>query len=146
MAEWNGWLQSRFRAYIWKQWKKPQSKYHNLLKLGIPEKNAWMTAMSKRGHWFVVSTTSMGRAISKEKLASAGYPDLSLAYESIHSDCIGRAVYQTVRTMRLEDGGLSPPPTQSAGDIQKAVAPFDDKSANRHSCGLGRFAFQQIGE
>lgn len=100
MAEWNGWLRRRFRAYIWKQWKKPRTKYRNLLKLGIPEKYAWMTAMSRRGNWFVAGTTSMGRAISNERLASAGYLDLSLAYESIHSACIGRAVYRTVRTVR----------------------------------------------
>lgn len=100
MAEWNGWLRRRFRMYIWKQWKKPKTKYRNLLKLGIPEKYAWMTAMSRRGYWFVAGTTSVGRAISNERLVSAGYLDLSLAYESIQSDCIGRAVYRTVRTVR----------------------------------------------
>ena len=100
MTEWNGWLRRRFRMYIWKQWKKPRTKYRNLLKLGIPKYYAWMTAMSRRGYWFVAGTTSVGRAISNERLASAGYLDLSQAYESIRSDCIGRAVYRTVRTVR----------------------------------------------
>ena len=100
MTEWNGWLRRRFRMYIWKQWKKPRTKYRNLLKLGIPEYYARMTAMSRRGYWFVAGTTSVGRAISNERLASAGYLDLSQAYESIRSDCIGRAVYRTVRTVR----------------------------------------------
>jgi hypothetical protein len=40
------------------------------------------------------------RAISNERLVSAGFFDLSLAYESIQSDCVGRAVYRTVRTVR----------------------------------------------
>ena len=100
MAEWNSWLRRRFRMYIWKQWKKPKTKLRNLLKLGIPNYYARMTAMSRRGYWFVAGTTSVGRAISNERLASAGYLDLSLAYESIQSDCIGRAVYRTVRTVR----------------------------------------------
>lgn len=100
MAEWNGWLRRRIRMYIWKQWKKPKTKLRNLLKLGIPGKYAWMTANSRRGYWFVVGTTSVGRAISNERLASAGFYDLSLAYESIQPDCIGRAVYRTVRTVR----------------------------------------------
>ena len=100
MAEWNGWLRRRIRMYIWKQWKKPNTKFRNLLKLGIPEKYAFMTAYSRRGYWFVAGTTSVGRAISNERLASAGFFDLSLAYESIQSDCIGRAVYRTVRTVR----------------------------------------------
>ena len=100
MAEWNGWLRRRIRMYIWKQWKKPNTKFRNLLKLGIPEKYAFMTAYSRRGYWFVAGTTSVGRAISNERLASAGFFDLSLAYESIQSDCVGRAVYRTVRTVR----------------------------------------------
>ena len=100
MEEWNSWLRRRFRMYIWKQWKKPKTKLRNLLKLGIPEKYAYMTAYSRRGYWFTAGTTSVGRAISNERLVSAGYLDLSLAYESIQSDCIGRAVYRTVRTVR----------------------------------------------
>ena len=100
MEEWNSWLRRRFRMYIWKQWKNPKTKLRNLLKLGIPEKYAYMTAYSRRGYWFTAGTTSVGRAISNERLVSAGYLDLSLAYESIQSDCIGRAVYRTVRTVR----------------------------------------------
>ena len=100
MAEWNGWLRRRIRMYIWKQWKKPRTKYRNLLKLGIPEKYAWMAAMSRRGYWFTVETGAVKRAISNIRLARAGFFDLSLAYESIQSACVGRAVYRTVRTVR----------------------------------------------
>jgi group II intron reverse transcriptase/maturase len=100
LAEWNGWLRRRIRMYIWKQWKKPRTKYRNLLKLGIPEKYAWMAAMSRRGYWFTVKTGAVERAISNERLARAGFFDLSLAYESIQSVCVGRAVYRTVRTVR----------------------------------------------
>lgn len=100
LAEWNGWLRRRIRMYIWKQWKKPRTRYCNLLKLGIPEKYAWMAAMSRRGYWFTVKTGAVERAISNERLARAGFFDLSLAYESIQSACVGRAVYRTVRTVR----------------------------------------------
>ena len=100
LAEWNGWLRRRIRMYIWKQWKKPRTKYRNLLKLGIPEKYAWMAAMSRRGCWFTVEIGAVKRAISNERLARAGFFDLSLAYESIQSACVGRAVYRTVRTVR----------------------------------------------
>lgn len=100
LAEWNGWLRRRIRMYIWKQWKKPRTKYRNLLKLGIPKKYAWMAAMSRRGYWFTVETGAVKRAISNERLAHAGFFDLSLAYESIQLACVGRAVYRTVRTVR----------------------------------------------
>jgi group II intron reverse transcriptase/maturase len=100
MAEWNGWLRRRIRMYIWKQWKKPITKFRNLMKLGIPNTYAWMAANSRRGYWFTVGTGAVERAITNERLVSAGFFDLSLAYESIQSDCIGRAVYRTVRTVR----------------------------------------------
>ena len=90
---------SEIEEYIWKQWKKTRTKYRNLLKLGIPEKYAWMAAMSRRGCWFTVETGAVKRAISNERLARAGFFDLSLAYESIQSACVGRAVYRTVRTV-----------------------------------------------
>ena len=100
LKEWDGWLRRRMRAYIWKQWKKPRTKYRNLLKLGIPKKYAEWTANCRRGYWFVAGTTSVSRAISNERLVRAGYFDLSEAYESIKTACVERAVYRTVRTVR----------------------------------------------
>lgn len=100
LKEWDGWLRRRLRMYIWKQWKKPKTKLRNLLKLGIPEKYARMAAGSRRGYWFVVETGAVKRAITNERLARAGYFDLSGAYESIKTACVERAVYRTVRTVR----------------------------------------------
>ena len=100
MHEWDSWLRRRLRMYIWKQWKNPRTRFNNLLKLGIPEKYAWMTAMSRRGCWFVAGTTSVGRAISNERLVKAGYCELTSAYESIKVACVERAVYRTVCTVR----------------------------------------------
>ncbi len=100
LKEWDGWLRRRLRAYIWKQWKKPITKYRNLLKLGIPKKYAEWTARSRRKYWFVAGSTSVMRAISNERLVRAGYFDLSEAYESSKTACVERAVYRTVRTVR----------------------------------------------
>ena len=100
MSEWDEWLRHRIRAYIWKQWKKPKTKLRNLKRLGIPEKYARMAANSRRGYWFTAETGAVKRAITNERLTRAGYFELSPAYESIQSACIGRAVYRTVRTVR----------------------------------------------
>ena len=85
MKEWDGWLRRRFRMYIWKQWKKPRTKYRNLLKLGMPEKYAWMAAMSRKGYWFMSGVSTVERAISNERLVRAGYYSILEAYESVHS-------------------------------------------------------------
>ena len=97
MEEWNGWLRRRFRQYIWKQWKKPRTKYRSLVKLGIPDCFARMAANSRKAYWFMAGTMTVERAITNERLIRAGYYDLSEAYERIQSACIGRAVYRTVR-------------------------------------------------
>ena len=80
--------------------RNPEPSTAILLKFGIPEKYALMAAMSRRGYWFTVETGAVKRAISNERLARAGFFDLSLAYESIQPACVGRAVYRTVRTVR----------------------------------------------
>lgn len=100
MREWDEWLRHRIRAYIWKQWKKPKTKLKNLMKLGVPEYYAYMAANSHRGYWFTVNTGAVTRGITNERLTRAGFFELSPAYESIQTACIGRAVYRTVRTVR----------------------------------------------
>lgn len=100
MREWDEWLRHRIRAYIWKQWKKPKTKLKNLMKLGVPEYYAHMAANSHRGYWFTANTGAVTRGITNERLTRAGFFELSPAYESIQSACIGRAVYRTVRTVR----------------------------------------------
>lgn len=100
MREWDEWLRHRIRANIWKQWKKPKTKRKNLMKLGVPEYYAHMAANSHRGYWFTVNTGAVTRGITNERLTRVGFFELSPAYESIQSACIGRAVYRTVRTVR----------------------------------------------
>ena len=100
MKSWDEWLRRRFRMYIWKQWKKPKTKLKNLMKLGVPEYYAHMAANSRRGYWFTANTGAVTRGITNERLTRAGFFELSPAYESIQTTCIGRAVYRTVRTVR----------------------------------------------
>ncbi len=82
--ELNGWLYRRIRMCIWKQWKKPRTKKRNLIQLGIPEYYAHMAANSRKGYWRTVNTTTVKRALSKERLIRAGFYDLALAYQSVH--------------------------------------------------------------
>ena len=82
--ELNGWLYRRIRMCIWKQWKKPRTKRRNLIRLGIPEYYAHMAANSRKGYWRTVNTTTVKRALSKERLIRAGFYDLALAYQSVH--------------------------------------------------------------
>ena len=84
MKEWDGWLRRRFRMYIWKQWKLPRTRVKNLLRLGIPEWAAYQYGNSRKGYWRMAGTTTVNRAISKERLAQAGYYSILDWYESLH--------------------------------------------------------------
>ena len=84
IEELNQWLCHRIRMCIWKQWKKPKTKYRNLVRLGIPEAYAFMTANSRKGYWRTTQTSSVNRAMSKQRLINSGYYDLAVAYQSVH--------------------------------------------------------------
>ena len=80
----NGWLYRRIRMCIWKQWKMPRTKKRHLINLGIPEYYALMAANSRKGYWRTVNTTTVKRAMSKERLIRSGFYDLAIAYQSVH--------------------------------------------------------------
>ena len=80
----NGWLYRRIRMCIWKQWKLPRTKKRHLISLGIPEYFANMAANSRKGYWRTVNTTTVKRALSKERLIRSGFYDLAIAYQSVH--------------------------------------------------------------
>ena len=84
MQEWDGWLRRRFRCYIWKQWKKPRTRAKNLIKLGIPEWQAWAVSNCRKAYWHMARNGHVQRAISKERLAQAGYYSILDRYESVH--------------------------------------------------------------
>ena len=84
MKSWDEWLRRRFRMYIWKQWKLPRMRVKNLLKLGVPEWAAYQYGYSRKGYWRMSGTTTVNRAISKERLAQAGYYSILDQYESLH--------------------------------------------------------------
>lgn len=83
MQEWDGWLRRRFRMYIWKQWKVPKARIANLMKLGIPKRDAHKWGYIQ-AYWNVAGSPVLTRAITNERLAQAGYYSLSDRYESLH--------------------------------------------------------------
>ena len=90
------WLRRRYRMYIWKQWKKPKTRYRNLRKLGLSEEDARMTAGTRKACWAASNFNPVKRAITNERLERAGYFNISKAYESIHEASILRTVVHTL--------------------------------------------------
>jgi len=84
MQEWDGWLRRRYRCYIWKQWKKPRTRAKSLMQLGIPEWQAWSVSNCRKAYWHMAKNGHVQRALSKERLAQAGYYSILDRYESVH--------------------------------------------------------------
>ena len=84
LKETDEWLRSRIRMCIWKQWKKPRTKYKNLVKLGIPEHYASTIANSRRKYWYISNNKAVIWALNKERLINSGFYDLATAYQSVH--------------------------------------------------------------
>ena len=94
----NSWIRRRLRMYIWKQWKKIATKGRNLMKLGIPESQAWRWANTRKSYWRIAGSAVLKVSITNERLARRGYVDISEKYEAVHLS-YRTAVYRTVRTV-----------------------------------------------
>ena len=65
-------LRHRLRVIIWKQWKKPKTRYDALVKLGIDVKQAYMVANTSKSYYWVASSVILHIAISNKRLKQRG--------------------------------------------------------------------------
>ena len=65
-------IRFRLRMCIWKQWKTPQNRAKNLIKLGISRKFAWSTAYYGAHIAHVCQGGAMNMAVTKERLTRFG--------------------------------------------------------------------------
>ena len=65
-------IRCRLRMCIWKQWKTPQNRINNLIKLGVDKDTARITAYTGNRIAYVCQRRVMNFAINKEKLTRFG--------------------------------------------------------------------------
>lgn len=70
------WLRRHLRSVIWRQWKRPQTREKELVRLGIRPDEARAAAWSSRGPWFSASIPQMNRAFSNRVFRKLGYISL----------------------------------------------------------------------
>ena len=46
-------MRRRLRMCLWKQWKKIRTKYHYLIKLGLPDWAALSLANTRKAYWHI---------------------------------------------------------------------------------------------
>ncbi len=63
--ELDSWLRRRLRNIIWRQWKRPKTRYKRLVKLGMTEERAGASAYNGRGAWWNSGASHMNAAFRK---------------------------------------------------------------------------------
>lgn len=53
LREIDGWLRNRLRYCVWTDWKKPERKRKNLLRLGVDADHAYAWSRTRKGGWRV---------------------------------------------------------------------------------------------
>jgi len=58
LEELDGWLRNRLRGCIWHDWKKPERKRKNLIRLGVKPDMAYAWSRTNMGRWAVAQRRS----------------------------------------------------------------------------------------
>jgi RNA-directed DNA polymerase len=72
-ASLDGWIRRKIRGILWRQWKKPRTRYKKLVEHGLKEHSARRWAYSSKGPWRMAKTYGMHKAISNSVIESMGY-------------------------------------------------------------------------
>lgn len=70
--EMDEWLRRRLRNILWRQWKRPWTRFQNLLKRGLSEERAAMSAFNQRGAWFNSGSSHLNQAVKTEEFRKLG--------------------------------------------------------------------------
>jgi len=72
----DSWVRNRLRYCIWNDWKKPERKRKNLLRLGIEPNHAYAWSITRMGGWAVAQSPIMITTITLERLRKRGYESM----------------------------------------------------------------------
>jgi len=67
------WLRNRLRYCIWHDWKKPERKRKNLIRLGVEQGMAYAWSRTRMGGWRVAQSPILGTTITINRLKQRGY-------------------------------------------------------------------------
>ena len=72
LEEVDGWIRHRLRCILWRQWKRNATRSKNLIKAGLDESRAWVSATNGRGPWWNSGASHMNQAYPKAYFDNLG--------------------------------------------------------------------------
>jgi group II intron reverse transcriptase/maturase len=65
LEELDGWVRHKLRALLWRQWRRNHRRAKNLMRAGLGERRAWLSATNGRGPWWNGGASHMNEAYPK---------------------------------------------------------------------------------
>ena len=91
----DGWLRNRLRYCIWTDWKKPDRKKKNLIRLGIDQGIAYAWSRTRKGGWAVAQSPILITTITLKRLKQRGYIAMLDIYTKLNP-----SIYEPPHTRR----------------------------------------------
>ena len=80
----DGWLRNRLRYCIWTDWKKPERKRKNLLRLGVDADHAYAWSRTRKGGWRIAQSPILTTTITVKRLKQKGYIPMLEIYRKLN--------------------------------------------------------------
>ena len=95
----DGWLRNRLRYCIWTDWKKPERKRKNLLRLGVDADHAYAWSRTRKGGWRIAQSPILSTTITIKRLKQKGYIPILEIYTKLNPSICEPPYTRTVRTV-----------------------------------------------
>ena len=95
----DAWVRARLRYCIWKDWKKPDRKRRNLIRLGVDADHAYAWSRTRKGGWAVAQSPILTTTITLQRLRKRGYESLLDVYLQLNPSLSEPPYARTARTV-----------------------------------------------
>lgn len=82
----DSWVRNRLRYCIWKDWKKPERKRKNLMRLGVNYHHAYAWSRTRKGGWAIAQSPILTTTITLKRLAQRGYESMLAHYLKVRPE------------------------------------------------------------
>ena len=80
LKELDVWIRNRLRYCIWKQWKRPNRRMKNFIRMGVEHGLAYAWSRSRLGGWRIACSPIMKTTVTLDRLARRGYQSFEQYY------------------------------------------------------------------
>jgi RNA-directed DNA polymerase len=83
LEQFDQWLRRRLRMCFWKRWRLVRTRVRNLLDLGVPRRQAFRHAKSRKGPWHMAKTIASGVGMTNAWLHAQGLVSLKSLWNQL---------------------------------------------------------------